>query len=69
MKAANYLGANLSESFAIEDSKVGIKAAKEAGLAVVGFTASEVKQDLSGADVIVASFDELVKYIESQFEC
>ena len=68
MRAAKYLGVTKSESFVIEDSKIGIKAAKGAGLEVVGFSASEVKQDLSGADTVAASFEDLIKYIESQFE-
>ena len=69
MKAASFLGVTAEDSFAIEDSGIGIKAAQGAGLKVIGFSGAEVKNDLSDTDVQVESFDELIEYIEKEYEC
>ena len=60
-KALNLLGLCEKESIAIEDSPTGINAAKNAGLFVVGFKGSKVRQNTSGADLEVSSFRELLE--------
>ena len=53
-----------SHMIAVEDSANGIASAKGAGLYTVGFTGSGIPQDVSQADVVVASFAELQALIE-----
>ncbi len=47
--------------FVIEDSAVGILAAKRAGLHCIAITTTQNKSDLKNADVIAHSFEELKK--------
>jgi HAD superfamily hydrolase (TIGR01509 family) len=54
------LGVSASEAFAIEDSPNGVMAAKRAGLRCVAIpNPITAKLDLSGADVILQSLDEI----------
>lgn len=46
-------------AIAIEDSPAGIASAHAAGIYVVGFAGSDVRQDTSAADEVSHSFDEL----------
>jgi HAD superfamily hydrolase (TIGR01509 family) len=68
LMAASFLQADVRETLAIEDSKIGIKAAKSAGIKVIGFAGSEVKQDISGADIQIASSAELLEWMKHSFE-
>jgi len=53
-KAATRLGLQPRECLAIEDSTNGVRAAKEAGMAVIGFkNANSLNQNLDGADAVV----------------
>jgi len=63
-KALNFLQLDIGDVWVIEDSKLGIDAAKNAGLKVVGFAGSEIKQDISKADIQIASFKELLEWIK-----
>lgn len=54
------------EIIVIEDSPNGIIAAKEAGLFTIGLKASVIKQDTSKADMELASFQDIMKYIEKE---
>lgn len=51
------LGVEPANCIALEDSLVGIRAAKAAGIFVVGFEGSVIDQDTSEADVTLASFE------------
>lgn len=46
---------------AIEDSPTGIRAAKVAGLRVIGYTGGSVRLDISQADFAAASFQEIAQ--------
>lgn len=58
--AASYLHAVASECLAIEDSPVGIQAAKNAGTMVAGYKGSLHQQDTSKADIQIGSFYDLI---------
>jgi len=59
LKAAEMLNVNPSECIVIEDSANGIKAAKKAGMKVIGFRSKHsTGEDLSIADYVIDSFDE-----------
>lgn len=66
LKAAGYLQVEPCDCLIVEDSPIGIQAAKNAGIAVVGYKGSEHKQDTSQADVQVASYDELLGWVLSK---
>lgn len=64
LTAAKYLGVKVSEALVIEDSPIGIKAARNAGIKVVGFSASKISQDTSHADYQIGSFEELLQWLK-----
>jgi len=60
LKAANELNVNPIECLVIEDSKLGVEAAKNAGMKCVGYrNPSSGNQDLSKADVVIDNFSAL----------
>jgi len=60
LHSAKTLNANPEECIAIEDSRNGVLSAKAAGMTCIGFrNGINDGQDLSAADVIVKSFDEI----------
>ena len=59
MLAARLLDVAANECVVIEDAKNGVKAAKRAGMKIVGLKVPESAQDLSLADVVVESLDEM----------
>lgn len=60
LKAAEFLGKSPEKCIVIEDSPTGIQAGKSAGMFVIGFKASECKQDTSKADIEVSDYQELM---------
>lgn len=52
----------------LEDSKNGIVAANSAGLDVVAFKGSSIKQDISGADYEVDSFTEMKQLFTNMYK-
>ncbi len=54
--ALSFLGVDASRAIAVDDSPVGIASAKAAGLHVVAFTGSEIRQDTSAADETLAAW-------------
>ena len=69
LKAVTELGINKSECIIFEDSCNGVRAAKAAGIPVIGFVNEHSgKQDLSKAFVLVEGFDEIdYKFVENTF--
>jgi HAD superfamily hydrolase (TIGR01509 family) len=60
LKAAQKLGVEPTECIVIEDAKLGIEAAKKAGMKAVGYrNPSSGNQDLSKADWVVSDFTKL----------
>ena len=58
--AAEKLGVNPVRCFVLEDSPVGIKAAKDAGMFVIGLNLnSRDDKEFDEADVVVSSYEEL----------
>jgi beta-phosphoglucomutase-like phosphatase (HAD superfamily) len=66
--AVNRLGVPASAAVAIEDSRWGLTSARAAGLRTIGITTSYGAGELSSADVIVDSLDEIsVEVVERIF--
>ncbi|MCL2856116.1 MAG: HAD family phosphatase [Oscillospiraceae bacterium] len=63
LKATEYLGLAPSDCLIVEDSPIGIRAAKNAGIMVAGYKGSEHVQDTSQADIQVASHGELLEWL------
>lgn len=61
LKAAELLGVSPSECLVLEDSTMGIEAAKRAGMFCIGVdnSLSPYKQDLSQADLVVNRLDQI----------
>ena len=60
LKAAKLVDVLPNDCLVIEDSPHGINAGIAAGMTVVGFSGSEIQQDISRAAMKAASFDELL---------
>jgi beta-phosphoglucomutase len=60
-RAAQLHGLAPSSCVAIEDSRWGIESARAAGLRTIGITTSYSAADLSTADKVIASLDELTR--------
>ncbi len=64
IKAKNELGYNLDEIIVVEDTEIGVSAAKSAGLKCVAIPNQYTKkQDFSNADYVLESIGELSKII------
>ena len=62
--AAERLGARPSACLAVEDSRLGVTAAKRAGLSCLGFrSAHNADQDLSGADAEIRRLADLLLHL------
>lgn len=59
LKTAGLLGVIPGECLVFEDSPVGIKSSKSAGMKVIGLITSHSKEDLPEADLIVEDFSKL----------
>lgn len=57
--AAEKLGVDPTNCLAFEDTLLGIRSAKAAGLTVVGVTTSHTKEELSEADYFIKDFTEI----------
>jgi beta-phosphoglucomutase len=66
LNAAENLKIKPEECLVIENAPLGIKAAKEAGMRVIGISTTLDKKYLSEADSIINSFDELLNTKEIQ---
>lgn len=64
--AVDRLGVQKYDIIIIEDSKNGIKAAKNAEIDVVAYKGSSIKQDTNEANYEVNSYDELKKMLKFQ---
>jgi len=63
-KAWNELGYKSEEMIVVEDTKIGVRAAKSAGLPCVAVPNDYTKaQDFSGADYVIKSIGELTKIV------
>lgn len=54
--AAKFLGARPEECVVVEDSPIGIQSGQSAGMKVIGYAGSELRQDTSLAEVTYPSF-------------
>ena len=63
LMALEALSVSAEDSAAFEDSPVGIRAAKAAGIYTVAFTGSEVRQDISLADDSAGDYLSLVRML------
>ncbi|MBW7476906.1 HAD family hydrolase [Paenibacillus oenotherae] len=61
LRAAELLGVSPAECLVIEDSHHGVTAAKAAGMTCIGyFNPNSGKQDLSQADRVITSYEEII---------
>ena len=70
LMAAGQLGLEPSECAVVEDSQNGVTAAKAAGMKCIGFkNKNSGNQDISSADIIIDSFEDIsVEEIKSLFD-
>lgn len=66
IEACKRLNIKFDEAVAIEDSPVGIKAAKTAGLYTIGYKGAGVKQDTSASNISVYDFQEIINKLEGK---
>jgi HAD superfamily hydrolase (TIGR01509 family) len=59
LKAATSMGVGPDHCVVVEDSAVGVQAARSAGMAVLGYAAATPAADLAGADVVFSDMAEL----------
>jgi beta-phosphoglucomutase family hydrolase len=67
IKTAELLKVSPAECLVFEDAVVGINSAKAAGMKVVGVLTTHQAEELSGADILIKDFSELVVE-ENSFE-
>jgi beta-phosphoglucomutase len=61
LQAADFLDAHPSSCIVIEDASAGVQAARSAGMKCVGLLGNgHYKQDISGADLIISQYAELM---------
>ena len=65
LKAIQLLQAEKDEVVAIEDSSTGIHAAIQAGIDVIGYTGSGIKQDTGEATAVFSSFQDIQHFLET----
>ena len=66
-KAAEYLQVKPEECIVIEDSTIGIMAAKAAGMRSVGYQGATYKQDVSCADLQAHDYEKIWDWLTAQF--
>jgi HAD superfamily hydrolase (TIGR01509 family) len=64
LKTAEELGVKPNECAVLEDSPVGVTAAKAAGMACIAITTTHSREELAEADVIIDRMDELVGVLQ-----
>ncbi len=62
LAAAAKVGVAPAEALAIEDAPNGVRAARAAGMQVVGVATTFNRQDLAGADLVVDSLSTLIRH-------
>jgi sugar-phosphatase len=68
LAAARRLGVDPAEALVVEDAPPGIEAARAAGMASVGVTSTHAREELSAADVVIDSLEELPGLLASRFD-
>jgi mannitol-1-/sugar-/sorbitol-6-phosphatase len=66
--AARRLGVEPEEALVVEDAPPGLAAGRAAGAAVVGVTSTHAAAELSAADVVLPSLEELPAVLERDFD-
>ena len=56
---------HLKQCLVIEDSVMGIRSAKSAGIKTIAITTSNPKEKLYEADIIIDGHEKLFRYLES----
>ena len=64
LMAIDKTGLDPDDVIAIEDSPIGIQAAKNAGISVIAFKGSEIQQDTSLADYDIDSYSSLISVLK-----
>jgi len=68
LAASDLLGISPSDCLVIEDSPVGIQAAKNADIPVIGYKGSKYVQNTSHADFQIYSSDDLFEFIRTNIQ-
>lgn len=65
LRIAELMNVNPKHCGAIEDTPLGVKSAKSAGMKCVAITTTHEKSELAEADYVINSFDKLIAIIKS----
>jgi mannitol-1-/sugar-/sorbitol-6-phosphatase len=68
LTAARRLGVEPAEALVVEDSPPGIEAGRAAGAATVGVTSTHGAAELSAADVVIGTLEELIRVLAGDFD-
>lgn len=68
LTAAERLGVDPAEALVVEDSPPGVEAGRAAGAATVALTTTHGAEDVSAADVVIATLEELPFVLAREFE-
>lgn len=66
--AAERLGVDPAEALVVEDSPAGVEAGRAAGAATVAVTSTHAADQLSAADVVISSLEELPGVLRDRFD-
>lgn len=64
LRTAKLMNIDPNKCGVIEDTKLGVRAAKKAGMYCIGITTTHTENELQEADTIIDSFDQLVPAIQ-----
>jgi sugar-phosphatase len=68
LTAARRLGVDPEEALVVEDAPPGIEAGRAAGAATVGVTSTHAASELSAADVVIETLEELPGLLAARFD-
>jgi sugar-phosphatase len=68
LTAASRLGVEPGEALVVEDSPPGIEAGRAAGAATVAVTSTHEASELSTADVVIGTLEELIAALAERFD-
>jgi mannitol-1-/sugar-/sorbitol-6-phosphatase len=68
LTAARRLGVDPAETLVVEDAPPGIEAGRAAGAGTVGVTTTHSASELSAADIVIETLEDLPRLLERSFD-